>query len=259
VLTHRSGFVILPERWGKRLFTIGPPLWGGAATDPFFASVVLLMQFDGNLTDVKGNIFAADGTSFTSTNAQFGQSLDVGGTATTGGGSNVVYMPTASITLDMGNSDFTIEGAMLFKGVPNRPRTLIRVADDSSAAGVSEFQIVNDGGSQTFQFVYRNGAVSSVTSNGGSSVTAGNLNTWNHCALCRQGDTYYIWVNGVGGSTGSPSSYRPTAGNKQVFIGNSQRAFVDGHYGLIDSVRITKGVARYTAAFTPPTAAFPNS
>ena len=104
------------------MFTMGPPLWGGAATDPFFASVVLLMQFDGNLTDVKGNTFAADGTSFTSTNAQFGQSLDVGGTPTAGGGSNVVYMPTASSTLDMGNSDFTIEGAMLFKGVPNRDR-----------------------------------------------------------------------------------------------------------------------------------------
>jgi len=241
------------------MFTLSPPFWGGASSDPFFADVVLLMQFNGDLVDVKGHTFAADGTSFTSTNAQFGQSLDVGGTATTGGGSNVVYMATPSADLDMENEDFTIEGAMLFKGVPNRPSTLIRLADDSSASGVDEFQIVNDGGSQTFQAVFRNGAASSVIADSGVSITAGNLNTWFHLALCRQGNTYYIWVNGAGGTIGTPSSYRPPAGAKNVFIGNNFRSFVDGHYGLIDSIRVTKGVARYTAAFTPPTAEFPNS
>jgi hypothetical protein len=37
--------------------------------------------------------------------------------------------------------------------------------------------------------------------------------------------------------------------------GNLTRGFI----GQIDEVRITKGVARYAGAFTPPTAAFPNS
>jgi hypothetical protein len=29
-------------------------------------------------------------------------------------------------------------------------------------------------------------------------------------------------------------------------------------FGQLDDLRITKGVARYAGAFTPPTAAFPN-
>jgi hypothetical protein len=31
------------------------------------------------------------------------------------------------------------------------------------------------------------------------------------------------------------------------------------HIGDLDEVRVTKGVARYAGAFTPPTAAFPDS
>jgi hypothetical protein len=41
-----------------------------------------------------------------------------------------------------------------------------------------------------------------------------------------------------------------------TFFDNSTEQFANGN---IDEVRITKGIARYTANYTPSTSAFPNS
>jgi hypothetical protein len=48
--------------------------------------------------------------------------------------------------------------------------------------------------------------------------------------------------------------------DEQVYIGRRWDTEGTASYfsGYIDELRITKGVARYTANFTPPTAAFPN-
>jgi hypothetical protein len=88
-----------------------------------------------------------------------------------------------------------------------------------------------------------------------SSISA---NVWAHFAVVKNSNTYTVYVNGVGGTSGTsstaiafPSATNATIGDGPVF----------GSYpyiGYIDDFRITKGVARYTANFTPPTTAFPN-
>ena len=47
----------------------------------------------------------------------------------------------------------------------------------------------------------------------------------------------------------------------RLYIGASDYNSGSSEYltGYIDDLRITKGYARYTATFTPPTAAFPNT
>jgi len=83
-------------------------------------------------------------------------------------------------------------------------------------------------------------------------VTNGNLTqgTWSHVALVRNGATTTLYVNGSSAASGSSSN--PTDNTSALLIGTGAVAF----NGYISDFRITKGVARYTANFTPPTAAF---
>lgn len=77
--------------------------------------------------------------------------------------------------------------------------------------------------------------------------------TWYHLAIVRQGDLIYHFVNGV--SLGAPLTM---AG---IVIWNSTAPLTIGSYpaqfinGNLDEVRISK-VARWTSAFTPPSAPY---
>jgi hypothetical protein len=88
----------------------------------------------------------------------------------------------------------------------------------------------------------------------GSTLEGGNVatNTWQHVAITRESGTIRLFVNGVldGGSVGNTQSLSINTIGKSIY-----RGFYNGR---MDDFRITKGVARYTASFTPPTAAFPN-
>ena len=81
------------------------------------------------------------------------------------------------------------------------------------------------------------------------------LNTWNHVAFVRSGTTLKVFVNGVLGATGTGWTY-DLSNTFNLEIGTN----ASGSYnlnGYIDDLRITKGIARYTANFTSPTASFP--
>lgn len=79
-----------------------------------------------------------------------------------------------------------------------------------------------------------------------------NLNAWNHVAWCRASGENTLYLNGVaviqftnGGDVGS---------SRGLTVGSNADPQYENAYGYIDDLRITKGVARYTANFTPPTA-----
>jgi hypothetical protein len=88
-------------------------------------------------------------------------------------------------------------------------------------------------------------------------VTMGSIaiNNWYHVALVRNGSAFTPYINGVAGTT-TTSSATLTASTLPLTIGavGSAASFFNGY---INDFRITNGIARYTAAFTPPTAAFP--
>ena len=106
-------------------------------------------------------------------------------------------------------------------------------------------------------YIYLNGTGVYWYVNGTNRITGGAISntTWTHIAICRSGTSTKLFLNG----TQSGSTYTDT--NVYLVSPISIGEFNDGtgggnFYGYIDDFRITK-YARYTANFTPPTAAFP--
>ena len=91
-----------------------------------------------------------------------------------------------------------------------------------------------------------------------TTTTALMANTWYHVAVVRSGtgtNQTVIYIDGVSSATGtSASNFNQTS---VMYIG-ADRTGGSALNGYIDDLRITKGYARYTANFTPPTAAFPD-
>lgn len=91
-----------------------------------------------------------------------------------------------------------------------------------------------------------------------SIATAGGLvavGAWTHLAFVRFGSTFTVYVNGVASGSASYSGALPVNAFPMSIGAYSTGPFP--LYGHIDEFRFTKGVARYTANFTPPTEAFP--
>jgi hypothetical protein len=82
------------------------------------------------------------------------------------------------------------------------------------------------------------------------------INTWYHVAVTRSSGSVRLFINGT--LVGGPTTITANLTGQNIVVG--------GYYntsflwnGYIDDLRVTKGFARYTANFTPPTAAFPNT
>jgi hypothetical protein len=89
-----------------------------------------------------------------------------------------------------------------------------------------------------------------------SATSALTLNTWQHIAVVRNGNTVTLYVNGSSVTSGS-FTQTITDATSPLTIGYSADAGQYPYTGYIDDFRITNGLARYTANFTPPTAALP--
>lgn len=97
----------------------------------------------------------------------------------------------------------------------------------------------------------------SANSTGGQQVVGGvSGNTWHHVAWVSNGADQKVFVDGV--LMLSRTFNLSWVTTNALAIGRSPQ-FNEPWTGFIDEVRVTKGVARYTEAFTPPTAPFPTS
>jgi len=143
-----------------------------------------------------------------------------------------------------GTGDFTIEFWLYL----NATSTQTIVSNLSSA-------------SSTNPHLYINTTIRYYTA-GADRITGASLSTgvWYHIALCRASGSTRLFVDGT--QSGSTYSDTNDYGSSAPFgVGTywslGSPVTTSTLSGYIDDLRITKGIARYTANFTPPTAAFP--
>jgi hypothetical protein len=106
-----------------------------------------------------------------------------------------------------------------------------------------------------------NSFVVNINASGGMYVYDGNVNqggsaprnTWNHYAACRASGTLKMYVNGV--QVFSTASSADWVNDSTLTIGvTGSSSTADPFTGYLSNLRIVKGTAVYTSAFTPPTA-----
>lgn len=94
------------------------------------------------------------------------------------------------------------------------------------------------------------------TNQGGGSTDTVALNTWTHVAMVKNGTNITLYVNGNGTSLGAVVGTPQSSTTVSLLIGVGNNAYINGY---VDGLRITQGIARYTANFTPPPGLFFNN
>lgn len=160
------------------------------------------------------------------------------------GTDDYVLVPS-STALDFNTGDFTVEAWVYFSSL-----TTSRLIFDRWATG-------NAGG---WQLYWRSTGTSLTFYIGSaiviqdSSTTRITTSTWYHIAVTRASGTVRLFVNGT--LAGSATNTASLSSTLPLALGIQYTTLTNDLSGYIDDVRITKGLARYTSAFTAPTAAF---
>lgn len=119
--------------------------------------------------------------------------------------------------------------------------------------GSTDRFIVDSGNGSNFLLRYGGGTTLQFYANSSLKLTQAVAlqNAWNHIAVVRSGTTYTMYINGsvVNTGTGSENISNSTV----IGIGAINTGAGDYFSGYISNLRIVKGTAVYTSAFTPST------
>jgi len=208
---------------------------------------------NGGITDsaMMNNLETVGDAKISTTQSKFGgSSMYFDGTG------DYLSIPRNNAILDPGSGDFTYECWLYLVGTQ-------RGSIIGSGSGGNVFTIWIDynsvGTGKLGIWASSNGTswnmINADAGGNGIGTTTLTTSTWYHVAYTRSGNVFKLFLNG---STEVSVTVAGTiaASNSTWEIGR-QGSYGYHLYGYIDDLRITKGYARYTANFTPPTAALP--
>jgi len=132
---------------------------------------------------------------------------------------------------------------------------LIAQASDGATGWSNGLEWILDWDTSNIYFVGHNGSGGNTSLLQASLSTYGiTVNNWHHIAVVRDGSDTMLFLNGQKAATITNQNIVRTAGNRNLFIGTDPTDNYAFH-GQMADIRITKGIARYTGSFTPPTSA----
>ncbi len=221
------------------------PIIGGyeyfSGNDPYIGNVSIALPYDTDFLDKSGNFdqitsilsVTQSGTpTITTSTKKYGAgALSLNGTS---------YLNYTTLTnqsdFNIGTGDFTFE-------------LWARDTKGFSARGLCLFHgieiVVDSGNNLSIQLGSSNFSVSSTFFN--------IINNWVYIAITRQSGTVRFFTDGVLRSTHTGNTSNISYGTG--WIGRANPSSPYNWTGQIDDVRYTKGIARYTSTFSPPSAA----
>ena len=227
---------------------LGKTRSSGGDGDPHFDKVSLLLHMDGvdgSTTFVEN--FGAECLPVGAAHISAAQGV-YGGSSLALNGSMSGLQVNNTDALNLGVGDFTIEMWVYVTAHTNTTAALL--ASGGSRWGPGECVLRFDTGS----------VLSLYTNSSGILVGTGSFPTgqWQHVAMCRSGGTASIYQGGVAVASGWLPGNLNFSNNLKSFLGYSDFDKISLN-GYIDDLRVTKGLARYTSNFVPPSTPFPDA
>ena len=220
---------------------------GGGGGDPNFADVSVLLHLNGTNggtafldSSLAARVVTPSGNIVTSTaQSKFGGSsaaFDGSGDYLTVGANAAFDFALGAVTIEWWYRFSTVSGYHYFYDIGTNG-TYMRIQSGSTlSAGY--------GGSNLMS----------------QSIPQLSTGIWYHMAYVRtSGGDHTLYINGSSTVTTTDPVHSGGSSSASLRIGEYGGGTGYGLNGWMNDFRITKGVARYTTTFTPPTAAFPDS
>ncbi len=201
------------------------------------ANTVLLLNFDqAAIVDStrKCNIATYGNTTVSNKTRHYANSIYFDGTGD-------YLVPTNHQLFAFGTDDFTVE---FWMNSSNAAATYVLFDARPLNVNGEYLQLAQNASGQIY--LYKNSVIALTSS---ISIIS---NTWNHIVLTRKSGTSTIYINGVNVASGTDTTNYQCLAGRPLIAGHGGNPSTFAFNGYLQDVRVTKGIARYTANFTPP-------